>query len=283
MPTQFCLLGVGGAVGALVIIGICHIILYYKTTKGAALTGRAARSGAAWFFDIIVTSEDESYSLSRLQIYLWTVVVITAFSAISFATFMSPGTFIWTEIPTNLYILMGLNVTTAVASTAVYAIKSNGTMADATNATITAANAANAAASAANAANVANSANQKNAADAANASAVVAATVAANATATAQKAMAAVGAAAANTSPAFFRDIFFDTRYSLDLPRTQMFVWTVIILAMFILMVGRIFATAHQVSDLTLMGHDIPIGLVALMGVSNGAYIGAKAATPQQS
>ncbi len=72
--------------------------------------------------------------------------------------------------------------------------------------------------------------------------------------------------------PDFVKDIFFDgKKNSLDLPRTQMFVWTIVSLCYFA--IKLIQSSIHGTPSLP----DIPAGLVVLMGVSHGAYIGTKA------
>lgn len=166
------------------------------------------------FMDLVITCDDESYSLSRLQIYLWTLVVIIAFFAIFGATHT------WPVIPPTLYILMGLNVASSVASSAIYT-----------------------------AYEPAPSANPQ-----------------------------------PKTDPNFIHDIFFESNGSLDLPRTQMFAWTVILLGAFMLMVLLNFKhagnakTVKDAIELMKTMPDIPEGLVALMGISQGAYLGTKAA-----
>ena len=78
--------------------------------------------------------------------------------------------------------------------------------------------------------------------------------------------------------PDFWRDIFFESEDSLDLPRTQMFVWTIISLCVFFFKLYQLL-TADNLQFLP----DIPTGLVVLMGVSHGAYLGTKAAAKKQN
>lgn len=79
------------------------IIFQGYLVKSARL--RAVQTGSkrtVKFMDLIITAEDDNYSLSRLQIYLWTFFIVTGFVAV----FASAG-----EIPTippNLYLLMAL-------------------------------------------------------------------------------------------------------------------------------------------------------------------------------
>jgi hypothetical protein len=152
------------------------------------------------FWDLVITSEDERYSLSRLQLYLWTIFVIIGYAAVCFA-----GRAFQT-IPPNLSLLIGINVAATVASTGI-AYWGEVVM---------------------------------------------------------QKSV---------KGPDFVKDIFFETETSLDLPRTQMFIWTMVSLTVF---------TVALVETIR-MGEpklpEIPRGLVILMGLSHGAYLGTKAAT----
>src|SRR5205823_736706 len=81
------------------------------------------------------------------------------------------------------------------------------------------------------------------------------------------------------TPPNFVRDIFFEAGIpgSLDLPRTQMFLWTIVTIVTYLVLFGRHFHPAPVVDGFPLMP-DVPTGMLALMGVSQGAYLGAKAA-----
>ncbi len=176
------------------------------------------------FFDMIVTGDDNRYSLSRLQVYLWTIVVAIGFAAVSFAT----GQF--ATIPTNLALLIGVNLGAAVASTAITTAKET----------------------AAQTASVAN----------------VVPPIAPP-----------VSPAAPLAVPNFIRDIFFEAGVpaSLDLPRTQMFFWTLVTIVTYVVLFVRHFPPA-PVSDGFPSMPDVPTGMLALMGVSQGAYLGAKAA-----
>jgi hypothetical protein len=73
--------------------------------------------------------------------------------------------------------------------------------------------------------------------------------------------------------PDFVKDIFFESETSLDLPRTQMFIWTIVSITIFTV------AVIDTIRRGEPMLPDIPKGLVALMGLSHGAYLGTKAAT----
>jgi len=186
-----------GWIGALI-----AVIFLLGLQKFLITQANELREKKLTFFDLIVTSEDNRYSLSRLQIYIWTFWVVIAFVQVAFVTVTFPA------IPTNVAVLLGINGFTSVLSTA---------MTDTAKLKI-------------------------NKAD----------------------------------NPDFFRDIFLDKEGTLDLSRTQMFVWTLIILV------------THMVIfwNWSLSGkHLIPEvdgGLLILMGVSNGAYLGVKVAAEKK-
>jgi hypothetical protein len=150
-------------------------------------------------FDLIVTSEDNRYSLSRFQMYVWTVWVVIAFAQVAFATLTFP------VVPENLAILMGINGTTTVISTAITDIGK-------------------------------------------------------------------LKLAKPAEQPVFFRDIFLDASGTLDLPRTQMFIWTIVILVTHMVIFWKGFLAGRPNLP------EVSGGLLILMGVSQGAYLGVKAA-----
>ncbi len=169
----------------------------------AALVHMARKNSpkrAVSFWDLIVTTEDEKYSLSRFQYYLWFVVILISYGAVCFAKGMLAN------IPEGLYLLMGVNTASAVASSAITFAK---------------------------------------------------------------------GTFSSGRSPNFFTDLFLDTKNSLDLPRTQMFAWTIALVVGYVLWVFRLIYAAHDPNGLTLP--QIDNGLIVLMGISHSAYLGAKA------
>lgn len=187
--------GTWGGLGALV------IVLLFQTWLVQMARRRVKTSRKVHFMDLVVTCDDESYSLSRLQIYLWTVAIIVGFSAVFVATGKIP------VISESLYMLMGINIASAVTSNAIRTAKNL----------------------------------QRN-----------------------------LGA-----PPDFIKDIFFDNFNSLDLPRTQMAVWTIISLIVYFVMLTKSFYGQPEPAL-----PDITNGLSILMGLSNGAYLGAKATDP---
>ena len=186
-----------GAVGAFFILLVFQLLLVHKA-KQASDNPKSVR-----FMDLIVTSEDGCYSISRLQIYLWTFAVIIGFGAVFMCDYK--GTI--PEIPPSLYMLMGVNVAATITSTAINTAR-----------------------------------NEK----------------------------------VTKVEPDFWRDIFFESKDSLDLPRTQMFVWTIISLGVFFFLLYQ----SLSANKLTLP--EIPTGLIALMGISHGAYLGTKAAAKKE-
>jgi hypothetical protein len=187
-----------GLVGSFLTFLFLVIFQGYLVKSAQLRATKAGSNRAVKFMDLIITSEDENYSLSRLQIYLWTFFIIIGFAAVFASTGKLP------DIPANLYLLMGVNLTSAVASTAIATHK---------------------------------------------------------------------GVTKDGNPPDFIKDIFFESDDSLDLPRTQMFVWTMVSLAAFTVMLIKNYSSGNPILP------DITPGLVALMGLSNGAYLGAKAGT----
>ena len=195
-----------------VIGGVTAVLLLLWFQYELVASARAANpKRVVLFWDLVVTGDDEKYSLSRLQLYLWFVVIITSYTAVCFAK----GALI--QLSEGLNLLLGINAAAAVTATVLTP----------------------------------------------------------QPTATVQTPLAAGAAPAApvaNAAPNFVRDIFFEKPGSLDLPRTQMFAWTVVLILGFILVVVKSFKEGKPELP------EVPPSLAALMGISHGAYLGAKAA-----
>lgn len=185
--------GLAGAAVSLVMIIAFQTFLVNNARK------RANNKRVVRFMDLVITCEDDSYSLSRLQLYLWSVAIIIGFSAVFSSNLEIP------DINPHLYMLMGVNLAASVAASGINTAK-----------------------------NI-----LKN----------------------------------PGSSPDFVKDIFFDADASLDLPRTQMFIWTIISLLAFVFLLIKSFYTTPALPD-------IPEGLIVLMGLSHGAYLGSKATAP---
>jgi len=207
-----------GLRGTLIMGGVLVAAQTALFRKAIRLDNQSATQRRPRFFDLIVTREDNRYSLSRIQVYLWTVAVALTYAAAAYAT----GQFV--NVPERLALLLGLNVTSAVASTAIYSSQEN----------------------------------KMQAAGAPTSESV-----------------------AARRRPNFVEDVFFehDGPASLDLPRTQMFLWTIITLGTFVVAVLRNFPTIASTASGGPILPEVPLGMVALMGISQGAYLGAKAAS----
>jgi hypothetical protein len=186
-----------GALGAVIAAAFLWGLQRFLITQA-----NKTRDNKLNFFDLIVTSEDNRWSLSRFQIYIWTVWVVIAFAQVAFATFSFP------IIPENLAILMGINGTTAVLSTAITDPQKHAKV----------------------------------------------------------------------DNPNFFKDIFLDAEGTLDLPRTQMFIWTLVIFAIHIIIFWKGYLSSNSKPTIP----EVSGGLLILMGVSNGAYLGVKAATEKK-
>lgn len=210
------LMPVVATVLALVLLGLFQIVIQARARK---------HNAAIMFMDLIITSDDKRYSLSRFQMYIWTVAVLVLWIGVS----VGQGQL--AEVENSLWLLMGFNAATAVAATGI-------AMKDKTQ-------------------DVVNTGNQP------------------------QPTPIVVGPNVPNiahaSGPWFFRDIFLDSKNTLDLPRTQMFVWTVAILSFFILYTLRTFSTDAQGLCACHL-EAIDPGLLGLMGVSQGGYIFVKAA-----
>lgn len=188
---------VRGWIGVLVAVLFLSILQIFIVKRANESRKHAKLS----LFDLIITSEDNCYSLSRFQIYIWTGWIVIAFTAIAFYSCSFPA------VPQNVAILMGINSLTTVLSTAISTSPKN----------------------------------EKN--------------------------------LIKQNKPNFYRDIFLDNTGTFDLPRAQMFVWTMVILMthMFIFWNNYYTTLAPKIPD-------VDAGLLILMGVSNGAYLGVKAA-----
>ena len=191
---------ISGAVGAFLILFIFQLLLVHEARKRAQ---KPDKPNKVKLMDLIVTSEDGCYSISRLQMYLWTFAVVIGFGAV----FMCGYKYTIPDIPGTLYMLMGVNLAATVTSTAINTVR-----------------------------------NKK----------------------------------VSKVEPDFWRDIFFESEDSLDLPRTQMFVWTIISLCVFFFLLYQKLAANNPSLP------DIPTGLIVLMGLSHGAYLGTKAAAKKE-
>jgi hypothetical protein len=184
-----------GFLGALIAFVLLIALQSYLVKSARRRAAETTKKRVAKFMDLIITSEDERYSLSRLQMYLWTFFVIIGFLAVFLSILKIP------EIPQNLCLLMGVNLAASVTSTAITTWRRE----------------------------------KKH-----------------------------------KGQPDFVKDIFFENEDSLDLPRTQMFAWTIVSLLVFVIMLIKTCIDGKPSLP------DIPIGLVAVMGLSHGAYLGVK-------
>jgi hypothetical protein len=185
-----------------------HVVLYRSARREAK-----DPKNPPVFLDLIVTGDDNRYSLSRFQSYLWTIAIAITFGALSI------GTMTFADVPGNLILLMGISLGTSVVSTAIVS---------------------------------------------------------------AQSGSAPLSRA---TRPSFVRDVFFEssTPGSLDLPRVQAFFWTVAALIIYLARFHQLLQQIEPTAAGPVSLPDVPNGMVALMGVSQGTYLGAKAAAQPKS
>ncbi len=195
-----------GAVGASLILFIFQLLLVNIAKKRARELGNPSK---VKLMDLLVTDEDGRYSISRLQMYLWTFAVVIGFGAV----FMYGCKHIIPDIPQSLYMLMGVSLAATVASTGINTARNDKVQ---------------------------------------------------------------------RGNPDFWKDIFFESEDSLDLPRTQMFLWTIISLCVFFFLLYKSLALAANDPSLPPSLPDIPTGLIVLMGISQGAYLGTKAAAKKK-
>lgn len=297
--------GIAGAFFAILFFLLFHLLLqkYAEKSLNKKLT----------FFDLIVTSEDNCFSLSRFQIYIWTVWVVIAFCQVAFASPVPNTGPALPTMPNNLAVLMGISGFTAALSTA---ISSQATKIefyfteDEFTSGLSAGRLHAAIASAGYTLNIPASFTkdidwlnyllkvnnfydeiEKQKSDQLSKS-----TCAQKLHNIYQQTNKIEDRIALNRCllqeffpeetpkskrafwPDFFRDIFLDNENTLDLPRTQMFIWTIVILIANIFEFLKGYQSGGYPSQLINVGD----GLLILMGVSNGAYLGVKAAAEKK-
>jgi hypothetical protein len=84
-------------------------------------TGKGVGLLQAAFLDV----ETRTYSLSKLQFYIWGFAVISGYIYLTMARSLVQGAFEFASIPDNLPLLMGLSVGTSVASVGVSSLAGN--------------------------------------------------------------------------------------------------------------------------------------------------------------
>ena len=105
-------------VGALV--GI--VLLLLNSGRGRVLpNGTAVGLLRAAFVDV----DTQTYSLSKLQFYIWGLAVISGYIYLTMARSLVQGAFEFAAIPDNLPLLMGISVGTSVASLGVTSLAGN--------------------------------------------------------------------------------------------------------------------------------------------------------------
>jgi hypothetical protein len=115
-----------GAVRAyalLVVAALLGIVLLLLNSgqKRTLSTGKGVGLLQAAFLDV----ETRTYSLSKLQFYIWGFAVISGYIYLTMARSLVQGAFEFASIPDNLPLLMGLSVGTSVASVGVSSLAGN--------------------------------------------------------------------------------------------------------------------------------------------------------------
>ncbi len=199
------------------------------------LVGYFKRRGCLWLF----VDERGKYSLSRMQLFSWTVVVAAGF----FAMAIQQKT-LDIEIPENLLILMGFSLTAAVGSQAIKSYKSSKPVRDAKGEIV-----------------YEDEKKEKP-----------------------KTVLKELTPEEREEVKRHFTDVFSveETGYDdmLDLGKFQMFWWTVIALGLYLFMILSALATGQYCE--TISGKqvcslpEISSTIVALMGLSQGAYLATK-------
>jgi hypothetical protein len=198
------------------------------------LIGYSKKRGYFW----LLVDERGKYSLSRLQLFSWTIVVAAGF----FAMAIQQKT-IDIEIPENLLILMGFSLTASVGSQAIKSYKSNKPVRD-TEGKI-----------------VYEDVERKKP----------------------KRVLKVLGSEEREKIARHFTDVFSveETDYDdmLDMGKFQMFWWTIVALGLYFFMIQNALVTGEYCGD-TVVGKcslpQVSSTIVALMGLSQGAYLATK-------
>lgn len=297
-----------GAVSAFIFL---WALQKYLRSHGQKLYGKELK-----FFDLMVTSEDNRYSLSRFQIYIWTVWVVITFVSVAFA-----NNFTMPTVPPTLAVLMGIRGFTAALSTAISPKKMTSAfeqneftddlpitglctaiISDGYNFNITLLQPAQG--SPKELINKAYIEWLNNVLKIANLYELVTHKKTQQPPSKCIKKLYEIYQTTKDIedlktlnrcllqefysqvtpksrracSPDFFRDLFLDKEGTLDLPRTQMFIWTLVILVIHIYQFWHDYHIYYLAMDYSkpLTIPSVNEGLLILMGVSNGAYLGVK-------
>lgn len=98
------------------------VLLLLNSGQGRVLsTGKSVGLLRAAFLD----TETRTYSLAKLQFYIWGFVIVAGYIYLTMARSLVQGAFEFAAIPTNLPLLMGISVGTSVASVGVASLAGN--------------------------------------------------------------------------------------------------------------------------------------------------------------
>jgi hypothetical protein len=102
------------------LVGI--VLLLLNSGRGRLLsTGAAVGLLRAAFLDV----ETRTYSLSKLQFYVWGFAVISGYIYLTMARSLVQGAFEFANIPDNLPLLLGISIGTSVASVGIASVAGN--------------------------------------------------------------------------------------------------------------------------------------------------------------
>jgi hypothetical protein len=249
------------------VVGLCMVLFVF--CLGVAISGRPLG---------ILINEQNLMSISRFQAVLWTVIIVSALLVIASARMRDgvkdPGSPLNIKFSTQVLALLGISSVALVGSPLIDATKKSKTPDPAVAAQTAAALATtnNVPASVAGQTPVADSASN-------NVPAALTAQAAALSNAISQNAQ---GLLYKNPqiSDASFSDMFEGTEIGnaahVDLAKVQMFFFTLIVALAYIYALGTVI-TGNTIDDPNLSFPPLSDGMVALLGISNGGYLGAKA------
>jgi hypothetical protein len=108
-----------GAISMVVaLVAVTAMILLFSLVLGIGWLGQ------------VVTGADGRTSTSKFQFFVWTGVIIWAYAATFWSQYLTDGSLGELGVPDNLFILMGLSATTAVAAKAVRVGETGSTLLD---------------------------------------------------------------------------------------------------------------------------------------------------------
>ncbi|MGA3399156.1 MAG: hypothetical protein ABSC95_08040 [Acetobacteraceae bacterium] len=112
------------ATAFLVVAILLGIVLVLLKSAGR---GRVLTSGTAVSLlkAAVIDTDTRTYSLSKVQFYIWGLAIIASYIYLTLARSMVQGAFEFADIPSNLAVLMGISVGTSVSAVGVSSLAGN--------------------------------------------------------------------------------------------------------------------------------------------------------------